>query len=175
MPRAFGLPGNTGRKAHEAFMAGHIAASNGKERRVPLWAKSKACTKAYNRGYDLGIEQKEGRVKENPMITRHDIMQDYDVENDIIYTPGMFESEFIWSPYWYELTMMGDGEVIDEGVTLLEITDEDRDEWPELDGDSTHIAVAVSDQGFVSIHELDEEEAEDVAENGWWEGGDIEN
>ena len=155
MPRAFGLPGNTGRKAHEAFMTGHAAAFNKKERKVPQWASSKACTEAYNRGYDLGLKQMEEReVKENSMVTRHDIIQDYDVENDIIYSPGMFEGEFIWTPYWYELIMMGDGEPIDEGVELVEVTDEDRNEWPEIDGDTTHIAVAINEQGFVSVHEL---------------------
>lgn len=109
------------------------------------------------------------------MITRLDIFQDYDVEDDIISTPGLFEGDYIWAPYWYEMMMLGEGDPIDDGVELLEVVDDDRSEWPELDGDTTHVAVAINEQGFVSIHELDADEAEDVAENGWWEGGDVAN
>ena len=59
MARAFGLPGNRGRKSHQAFMLGHAQAWNGKPRNIPIWASSKACTNAYNQGYDLALKQKK--------------------------------------------------------------------------------------------------------------------
>jgi hypothetical protein len=57
MARSFGLPGNTGMKAHAFKMTGHAAGWNGKPK-ADTSNLSKACAKAYHTGYALGVEQR---------------------------------------------------------------------------------------------------------------------
>jgi hypothetical protein len=57
-PGHIGLPGNRGGKAHYWFMVGNATASKGKPSNPPDFL-SKECAKAYHRGYNLGVKQKE--------------------------------------------------------------------------------------------------------------------
>jgi hypothetical protein len=56
--RHVGLPGARGEKAHHWFVVGNAAAANRKPANPPAFL-SKACADAYQRGYDLGLEQKK--------------------------------------------------------------------------------------------------------------------
>lgn len=53
--------------------------------------------------------------------------------------PGKFEGEPIYSPYFYDRIMNGDGEYLgdDDGAIALDIDDDERRMFPELDGFST--------------------------------------
>ena len=58
MARAFGLPGSRGNKAHEYYVLGNAHGWNGWGQRNTS-SMSKACAKAYQRGYEAGVEQKK--------------------------------------------------------------------------------------------------------------------
>lgn len=102
-------------------------------------------------------------------MKRADVLNGYSVSHGRICTPGRFEGEAIYAPYFWAMVMDGDGEELanmDDGgwqyASLVEVTDEDRAEFPELRADTVNILVIQSDVGFISATELDEEETVEV-------------
>lgn len=99
-------------------------------------------------------------------MTREEILKEYTVdEAGCITTPGKFEGEMLYAPYFYEAVMDGcgedvydqDGEEYEESsllYTRLDIHPEDRTEFPELDPTTTEVLVYPSDQGFVHVEEV---------------------
>lgn len=80
-------------------------------------------------------------------MTRKDIEQAYDIdENGIITSPGKFEAEPVYVPYFWEFIKEGE-ELGDDGLQL-EISNEDIAEFPELTG-YKYIILWESDAGFV--------------------------
>jgi len=79
--------------------------------------------------------------------------------------PGKFEGESFYTPYFYGQLMDGDGEPLGDGdstdADLLTVTDDERAAFA-LKADTAYIAVCYSEQGFVSVRELTEKEAEDL-------------
>lgn len=71
-------------------------------------------------------------------MTREEILNTYTIENGIIQNPGKFEAESIYSPYYYDLMLNGDGELIadedyyDSVNVYFRITSEDKQIFPEL-------------------------------------------
>ncbi len=74
-----------------------------------------------------------------------------DSESGLICSPGKFEGEPLYAPYFYHIVMMGDGECGQDGdgnhYDDIEITDEDRAEFVELCGYST-IRIFEDTNGF---------------------------
>lgn len=65
-------------------------------------------------------------------MTRQEILDAYETDRGIIQSPGKFEGEPIYAPYFYEadgeeLSFMEDG--CGEYVCLIEIDDDDRTEF----------------------------------------------
>lgn len=99
-------------------------------------------------------------------MTRNEIMQVYNVNEDgIITSLGKFEGEPVYAPHFSEfaddgenLSYMEDG--CGDYASLIEISDEDRTEFPEL-GTAKYVLVTENDQGFVgTVLVADEAEAD---------------
>ena len=93
---------------------------------------------------------------------RDQILADYDVnKHGIIKSPGKFESEMLYVPYFWDGIMDGGGdEQVLDGETPVDFvmfSDEDLELFPEI-GDAFGIALWESDQGFVNSRHFDTEE-----------------
>lgn len=94
-------------------------------------------------------------------MTRTEILKHYTVDRrGTIRSPGKFEGEMIYAPYFYAAVMDGDGEpVYDDDYpdlllyTELDVQDADRKAFPELDPTTKDVLVYESEQGFVHIEE----------------------
>jgi hypothetical protein len=83
-------------------------------------------------------------------LTREDIERDYDVdETGLIHSPGKFEGEMLYVPYFWEIFMVGGADEDDGNVLTFGITDDDRKLFPEL-GTTEKLYLEESDQGFVN-------------------------
>ena len=78
----------------------------------------------------------------------------------LIAPPGKFQGEPYYVMYFWDAMLDGDGEPIyDDGrevYSLTEVTDDEREAF-ELDKSTVAIALWHSDQGFVTLEELNEE------------------
>jgi len=85
-------------------------------------------------------------------MTRADALKEYKVEHGYIRSPGKFEGERVYVPYFYELFLDGCAE--DDGDVLrFVIAEEDMTEFPELTADGYKVddplALRMRDDGFV--------------------------
>lgn len=93
-------------------------------------------------------------------MTRQDILDHYKVDSHgVIRSPGKFEGEMLYIPYFWEVGLDGladdDIEVGNDNVEwIFEITDDDRAMFPEL-GKTTVLKLWESDQGFVYSEETE--------------------
>lgn len=99
------------------------------------------------------------------MAIRDELLQQYDVnDRGIITTSGKFEGEPLWAPYFYEFASDGE-ELSFEGsgdyISLIEISEEDRREFPELPG-GKYIYLVESMGGFVYVSCISEKAAEEL-------------
>jgi hypothetical protein len=75
----------------------------------------------------------------------------YSINKDgIIISPGKFEGEPEWAPYFYQQWLETGGHEMDdeEGNAIIHVLPEDRARFPEL-AKVDHILIRESDQGFV--------------------------
>jgi hypothetical protein len=83
------------------------------------------------------------------MLTRDYIRKTYNVTSDgIIRSPGKFEGEPLYTPYFWSLMLDGGGDEEDGDDVIFQITDEDRRLYPEL-GSITRLALREDENGFV--------------------------
>jgi hypothetical protein len=81
-------------------------------------------------------------------MTRQEIELDYSVHNGRICSPGKFEGEMVYVPYFWEAYLNGMADR-DDGRTLgFDLTVEDKREFPELKGRRT-VKLFQRDDGFV--------------------------
>jgi len=96
---------------------------------------------------------------DNPEKAKRDIHRDYQIVDGIIKTPGKFEGEMEYVPYYWNLLLNGcsDEEYIHpsglwwrEGVVFcrFDIDQDERKVWGDILG-SDHIWLSESDDGFV--------------------------
>jgi hypothetical protein len=86
--------------------------------------------------------------KEVSMLnSRKDIEDSYTVEDGVIRSPGKFEGEPIYVPYFWEVYLEGFGEEMGDYV-LFDVEPSDIVEFPELKG-KTMVKLTENDQGFV--------------------------
>lgn len=79
---------------------------------------------------------------------REQVLRDYSVDqNGIIRSPGKFELEMIYTPYFYNLGLEGMADSDEDGVWGFNVSDEDRKQFPEL-AKVEHVEIRVCDQGF---------------------------
>ena len=91
------------------------------------------------------------------MITKEEIIAQFDIKDGIIHNPGKFEGEPIHTVYYYELMMDGEGEdIYDDGVA----TEDAEPEYTQfvVDADESdmfglrigsEVRLRVDSQGFV--------------------------
>ena len=87
-------------------------------------------------------------------MTRTAIQSQYNWDRGIIVSPGKFQGEPIYAPYYYDLYLKGGGETYDHEdyyvpVTDFSVTSEDREEFPELKFVSL-VRLFVREDGFVT-------------------------
>ena len=81
-------------------------------------------------------------------MTRQEIERDYTVVNGRITSPGKFEGEAVYVPYFWEAFLDGMADR-DDGIVLgFDLTPEDKVEFPELKGKRT-VRLWQRDYGFV--------------------------
>ena len=84
-------------------------------------------------------------------MTREDITKEYKVENGIIISPGKFEGQALYAPYFWDILMNGGANYRDDGNDgIFETQEEDIDKFPELEG-YDEVILTTNEQGFVSI------------------------
>lgn len=82
-------------------------------------------------------------------MTREEILKEYDVnQHGIIKTPGKFEGEMLYVPYFWDAYLNGMADSDEEEILGFEVTEEDRAMFPELI-DQTQVLLHVRDDGFV--------------------------
>jgi hypothetical protein len=84
----------------------------------------------------------------------------YDVdEYGTIESPGKFESEPIYAPYFWDEDSTDTVYVDDHAIEFYIVDDDDRAKFPGLLDDVYGIALSESDQGFVNVEEFSSEAA----------------
>lgn len=86
-------------------------------------------------------------------MTRADIERDYNVVDGVIRSPGKFEGEPVYAPYFWDAFLNGMQDEDDGEFLLFNVTDEDRVEFPELQGVS-QVSLGEDSQGFVYLTEI---------------------
>ena len=77
------------------------------------------------------------------------IMNQYEInEKGVIITPGKFEGEQIYVPYFWELFLNGEADEDDGEVIRFNVTEIDRSYFPELK-DSRYVDLIEKLDGFV--------------------------
>lgn len=94
-------------------------------------------------------------------MNRTEILKQYQIDRSgIIRSPGNFEGEMLYAPYFYDMVMHGCGEEIYDDYTdellytRVDVDDDARAEFPELYPDTTAVLVYESDEGFVYVEEV---------------------
>jgi hypothetical protein len=82
-------------------------------------------------------------------MTRQEIERDYRVEGGIIRSPGKFESEPVFAPYFWDVLMNGGADDDVDGIAVFAVNADDIREFPELEGTAS-VRIPENDQGFVS-------------------------
>lgn len=86
-------------------------------------------------------------------MTRTEIEATYKIQNGIIMSPGKFEGEPIYAPYFWDLVMDGGADETEDDGDIFRISAEDRREFPEIDRDTTTIRIWEDGNGFVYTQE----------------------
>ena len=94
-------------------------------------------------------------------MTRKEIEENYEVKDGIIQSPGKFEAELVYIPYFWDFYMNGweDDRDYFDGVPFsgYVVTEEDRKEFPELVG-IYGVILYESGQGFVNSQSFETKE-----------------
>lgn len=94
---------------------------------------------------------------ENPAPdARDEVLNAYDVSDlGIIRSPGKFEGEMIYAPYYWDWALHGEGEMMQDSTgsnwTVFKVHPEDRVLFPEIPSNVHSVALMVTDQGFVYL------------------------
>jgi hypothetical protein len=81
-------------------------------------------------------------------MTRQEIEREYQVENGVIRSPGKFEGESVYVPYFWEAFLNGMADRDDGRVIGFDLTADDKAMFPELKGKRT-VRIYQRDDGFV--------------------------
>jgi hypothetical protein len=92
-------------------------------------------------------------------------MNEFRIDDGVIRTPGKFEGEPAYVPYFWDAVGNGFSETLhwsgDEVTDIVEIGEEDRAEWPEIPADA--VAIHIQEMGgFVYGELLTERELEEL-------------
>lgn len=82
-------------------------------------------------------------------MTRQEIEQEYKIENGIIRSPGKFEGEMLYVPYFWDCFLNGGADNDEDGMLSFIIEPTDRVMFPELPIDQEMIHLIEREDGFV--------------------------
>ncbi len=85
-------------------------------------------------------------------MTRADILALYDLnELGIISSPGKFEGEPVYAPFFWDTLLEGGAdEELEDGAAVFYVTTEERREFPEL-ADIATVSLWETESGFIYI------------------------
>jgi len=95
-------------------------------------------------------------------MTRDDVIRFYKVEDGLIRSPGKFEDCPVWAPYYWALGLDGLADDIDGKQWTFNVTDRDRELFPEL-GNALQVHLVEDDHGFVYAETNTPEEPTDAS------------
>lgn len=78
---------------------------------------------------------------------------EYEVENGIIRSPGKFEGEPVYAPYFWDAYLNGMADDDDGSELLFYVSDEDRKLFPDLH-DVSHVYLRETSDGFVCTRSI---------------------
>lgn len=81
-------------------------------------------------------------------MTRKEIESQYQTRDGRIVSPGKFEGEAVYAPYFYDAMLNGGGTDMEDGILSFDIEASDVAEFPEL-ADVSQVLLQEDDQGFV--------------------------
>lgn len=82
-------------------------------------------------------------------MNRHEVLEQYDVNSHgVITTPGKFEDQLVYVPYFWEMYLDGGADEDDGEILTFTVTAADVTEFPEL-RDVKVVRMYETDQGFV--------------------------
>jgi hypothetical protein len=81
-------------------------------------------------------------------MKRSDIERDYDVRDGRIRSPGQFEGEAVYVPYYWDVYLNGFADRDDGRVLGFDVSADDKREFPELRRRRT-VRLIQRDDGFV--------------------------
>ena len=86
-------------------------------------------------------------------ITREETLKQYTVnDNGVIQTPGKFEGEMLYAPYFWDCYLEGLHDLEDGDDVVFAIQEEDFDEFPELaDVEIVRLRLDYHYQGFTNL------------------------
>ena len=96
----------------------------------------------------LNKAQALGFIAQADIEARNKIYDDYEIENGVIRSPGKFEGEALYVPFFWNSYLEGMADDDDGEWLTFEITDDDATKFPELRGVKT-LRLRESDSGFV--------------------------
>ena len=82
---------------------------------------------------------------------QHETLEGYDIRDGIIRSPGKFEGEPMYAPYFYDALLNGFADEDEDGVATFIITDEDRKLFPML-AEAKSVRLWESEQGFIHTY-----------------------
>jgi hypothetical protein len=81
-------------------------------------------------------------------MTRQQLEDEYDVRNGRIRSPGKFEGEMIYVPFYWDVFLNGCADNDDGRRLVFKVTREDKDQFPELRRRRSVVLIE-DEQGFV--------------------------
>ncbi len=83
-------------------------------------------------------------------MTREEILKQYNVNEDgVIESPGKFEGEMLYMPYFLDLSFMGWANTLQDGSFSIPIENKEREMFPELGKRKKVVRFNIDDNGFV--------------------------
>lgn len=83
-------------------------------------------------------------------MTREEIEKQFNVKDGRIVSPGKFEGEMVYLPFFWEMFLDGAADNDDGKVISIKIEPKDREMFPELGTRQKRVRFYETDQGFVT-------------------------
>lgn len=88
-------------------------------------------------------------------MTRKEIEEGYEIdERGVIRSPGKFEGEMLYAPYFWEALLNGESDGEQDDMDWFTVQDEDCQQFPELT-DVEKVGLRTDDMGFVYLETVE--------------------
>jgi len=82
-------------------------------------------------------------------MTREQVLSQYSTDGYRITSPGKFEGEALYVPYFWDAYLNGCADSDNGRILTFRITREDREQFPEIPARKRTVRLMESDSGFV--------------------------